>query len=230
METHKKVMDKIFSYAKKAKDSEVGGFLLGTKFTNGDYEIEDAIILKQHKRDIRFQLDDDALMDFTKNAKDDELNKVIGWWHSHANMDVFYSADDDATFKRLAKFFGYNACVGVVVNLKGKQHWRVMVLTKGDTFVDIDNIQVSVKEDKTPIVIDTSDYDYLVIDDKSANTDFYDVCPTCKGTGYAKATKTKGKKRLSIFGEVFDGFNEEEGYYLYDDYGQKKSKKEYDFM
>jgi proteasome lid subunit RPN8/RPN11 len=236
MKAEKAAIDRIFAYAKKAgkngknRGGEIGGFLLGTKYTDGDFLVEDAIILKQHRSSVGFAIEDDALTEFTKNASDKELSSIIGWWHSHNDMGTFYSTDDDKTFKRLAAFFGYNCCVGVVVNTKGEEHWRVMVVTKDNTFVDIDNVKIEVEEPITQTVVDVSDYDDKVIDDFAGTHSehgVYELCSACKGTGYQKSSKIKRlinylydappkRNKKSGAQEDFD-----DGQYYYDDWGQK---------
>jgi hypothetical protein len=148
-------------------------------------------------------------MDFTKEATDKQLENVIGWWHSHAAFDVFYSSDDDATFKRLAEFYGYNACVGVVVNLEKEELWRIMVLTKGNTFVDIENIIPKKETEEVVTIIDTSDFKDKVIDDDTYGTHLnqaYTICPKCGGDGYVKSGKWHRKHIYSdedSFGGIY---------------------------
>ena len=223
IELNKKAEKRMQEYAKKAGDQEIGGLLLGKKFVDGHFEVKDAIILKQHRNGTTFCIDDDAMMDFTKNASDKELESVIGWWHSHAKMDTFYSTDDDATFKRLAEFSGFNACVGVVVNLAKQEHWRVMVLTKGGTFVDIDNVMPKKEEELETVitVVDTSDFKDKVIDDYKgyySNQGAHDLCPTCDGEGWVKMKNgkpTKIKKRsLPILGDII--YDDSDRYTKYD--------------
>lgn len=214
IELNKKAEKRMREYAKKAGETEVGGLLLGKKYTNGNFEVEDAIIIKQHKNGTTFALDNDALMDWTKNASDKELESMIGWWHSHAFMETFYSTDDDATFKRMANLSGFNACVGVVVNNKNEERWRTMVITKGNTIIDIDNILPKKEEEIEEVIVDTSDYDSKVIDDSTgiySTNGAYDECPTCGGDGWVKMkngkpTRIKAKKSI-LYNWPFSYYN-----------------------
>ncbi len=135
-----KISKKIFKYAKRMDDKEIGGLLLG-EVVNDEIIINDAILLKQKVDYANFEIDDDDMMEFTKNSSDKVLASVIGWWHSHGKGGTFWSDNDDSTFKRLCKFFG-GYCIGVVVSTfeKGNEKYKVRVETKKGQMLDIDDI------------------------------------------------------------------------------------------
>ena len=63
----KKVYDKIFAYAKQSGAEEIGGLLLGRIQKNGKCLITKAILFKQIRTHLGFELDDNDLLEFTKN-------------------------------------------------------------------------------------------------------------------------------------------------------------------
>ncbi len=140
MKIKNQALNKVKRYAKKVGNDEIGGLLLG-KVKNGIIEIQDAIILKQIKTIATFQLDDDALMQFTKNASAKKLKSVIGWWHSHGNGGTFWSDVDNETCKRLCKMYS-GLCVSMVVSNvnRGLQKYRVDINHSTLGVISLDNV------------------------------------------------------------------------------------------
>ena len=142
VELTKKAYNKIFRYAKKMGDDEIGGLLLGEITDGGQVEIDDAIILKQKKSIATFEIDDDDMMEFTKNANNETLKSIIGWWHSHGTGKTFWSGTDSETFKRLCSFFS-GFCIGIVVSVPGKEKnmkCRIDMANKNGQIIEIDDI------------------------------------------------------------------------------------------
>ena len=207
-----KLMDRMFQYAKNT-NGEIGGLLLGkNNEETGKIIVKKAIILKQKACFGAFDIDDEALMQFTKDNDDDVLSSVIGWWHSHHNFIAEYSLDDEKTFKRLCEFFG-GMCVGVVVNKKEEFRWRIDFQTKNGKYVNIENFDVNVVgktkyhftvEDATTIQTDVN-----IVDGDEVCVDYgIEICPRCRGSGVIEARrylKDSKKDETKIKGDTFRG-------------------------
>jgi proteasome lid subunit RPN8/RPN11 len=139
---------KMKMYAKLMDRDEIGGLLLGKIKENGDVLVKNAIILEQVKTSCTFELDNNAMMDLTKNGSPKLLNSIIGWWHSHAKFDVFFSSVDDECFKRLSEFSGL--CAGIVVNSKKIKKMpmkcRVDFKTRDGKYISINDINAEIQE------------------------------------------------------------------------------------
>lgn len=144
----KKALGRIKEYCIQMKGDEIGGLLTGKVDREGDIIIKDALLLKQEKSAGAFEIDDDDLMDLTKNGSSNLLSSIIGWWHSHGNGDTFWSIIDDECFKRLCEFSGL--CFGIVVSNKFEIHnkikarFRMDIKNKEGNIVSIDNIMPEV--------------------------------------------------------------------------------------
>jgi len=119
--------NKIEEYSRAMKGKEIGGLLIGKivedNSTKGLHNIivTNAIILKQKKTSTSFDIDDDAMMEFTKNASDKTLSSIIGWWHTHGYGGLFWSIVDDECSKRIVNMSGFN--IGIVTTVP---FWRPM--------------------------------------------------------------------------------------------------------
>jgi len=180
----KKVMKKIEAYARLNGNREVGGLILGTKDDEGNIIVKDAIPMEQYGIDVHFEITDEAMMDFTKNASAKVISSVLGWWHSHHSFNTFWSFDDNRCFERLCNLS--NFCLGVVVAFKGKDEissrWRLDIKDKNNKRISIDNIKPKILSTKK-FHIDVSKLkDDLFNFVKYDNREFI-VCNHCNGTG-----------------------------------------------
>lgn len=204
-----KANKKLNNYTFEITESEIGGLLLG-KVSNGNIIVKDAIILKQTKTDSHFELDNNALMEFTKDADDKTLSSIIGWWHHHGRYGTFWSMQDSDCFERLCKLSGF--CFGLVTSWKGqkfKMRCRLDMRDSTGRRVSIDDIEPEIMN-KTynvfvnPINTIKDEIKELVTEDKRS------VCPYCAGDGYISES-------------------EDDGGYLFDNTEQKGGKKEWIF-
>jgi hypothetical protein len=80
--------------------------------------ITDIFILKQNATAVSTTLDTDAIAEFLTIGveKSDELTNIRCWWHSHVNMDVFFSPLDENTISCFTGDF----LVSVVGNKRGE--------------------------------------------------------------------------------------------------------------
>ncbi len=179
-----KAYKKIEAYALAEKENgEIGGLLLGKIDDFSNIIIKDAILLKQLKTNVNFEIDEEAMMDFTKNASAKKLKSVMGWWHSHHNMGTFWSLPDTNCFERMCNLS--NFCFGIVVAFDKKgimnSRSRLMVKDKQGRMLDIDDIQPNIeirKFDVNFVKIKNEVKDLVNIDTRT-----WVVCPMCHGQG-----------------------------------------------
>jgi proteasome lid subunit RPN8/RPN11 len=136
-------------YVRQMGDSEIGGLLLGKVVKNGDFIIDEVVLLKQSKTFATFDIDDESMFDFTKTASPKRLKRVIGWWHSHGNMATFWSGVDDDCFHRLTNFLN-GKCFGIVWANRPKNRFsarcRIDFLDKDKNYISVDKIQVDLED------------------------------------------------------------------------------------
>lgn len=103
---------KIYYYT-KLHPEEVGG-LLKVDYNGKAWIIEDAILLPQTTFPAFFSINQQALAKFVSVVPKEDFKKWKGWWHSHVNMDAFWSSEDMDTFKGLKNVMG--DVMGIVIN------------------------------------------------------------------------------------------------------------------
>ena len=227
VEMYENVEKKIKTYCSAVGNTEIGGLIIGEIKKNGTILMEDIMLLKQRKTGCSFEVSDEDMMDFTKNCDSKTLGKIIGWWHSHAEMDCFWSGVDEECTKRLCKLSGF--CVAMVVSSKKK--WKsfnyrcaVMTKNKNDMLIHCDNIDVDTIENLAGIrcykrklkqEVDEKVEDvplfpkkfgkglnqFLTYGFDSEYTEQpltgYKVCKTCEGTGVCQKCEGSGFTSIS---------------------------------
>ena len=118
---------KLHDYAQVAYDehkSEIGGMLVAVEDKDGDWILEDPVILEQEISASNCVLDKDALaLYYTKaGVKYKDSNFRFVWWHSHHTMDAFWSGTDLTAIK---EYSDGDFSFALVINLKGKHIFRV---------------------------------------------------------------------------------------------------------
>ena len=118
---------KLHDYAQIAHDtykSEIGGMLVAVEDKDGDWILEDPVILKQEISYSNCVLDKEALaLYYTKaGVKHKNSNFRFVWWHSHHIMDAFWSGTDLTAIK---EYSDGDFSFALVINLKGKHIFRV---------------------------------------------------------------------------------------------------------
>lgn len=184
-----KAYKKIEAYARNTGNSEIGGLLLGKKVADGNIIVKDAMLLKQFRIEEHFEIDDEALMELTKNAKPKLLKSIIGWWHSHHNYSTFWSIDDDNCFERLCDLSDF--CLGVVVAFKGRNkldsRWRLDVKDKNNRRISVDNISPEIRS-ISRYIIKISQIRQELSDKVMEDNRQWKPCPYCRGTGQIEIT------------------------------------------
>jgi hypothetical protein len=121
--------DKILGYADEAygtEKSEIGGMSVMVEDKDGDWILQEPVILKQEISSGNTVLDKDALAEYyTKQAiKMKKKNFRFCWWHSHHTMSAFWSGTDKTA---IDEFDEGDFSFALVVNLKGEYKFRVSI-------------------------------------------------------------------------------------------------------
>ena len=147
--------DKIIHYAKgrvEQNGDEVGGMAIITTDKEGDYIIEDPVILTQETTAGTCTMEKEALADYyvemgIKYGKDVHFL----WWHSHAKMSAFWSGTDTSTME---EFKSADWSAFLVVNIKEEHKFSVRYWSPIDTLTDVKLGRLgAVDEDTVPEAI-----------------------------------------------------------------------------
>ena len=135
-----KVWDKILGYAEEAYNehkSEIGGMSVMVEDKDGDWELQDVVILKQEISSGNTVLEKDALAEYyTKKAmKMGKKNFRFCWWHSHHTMSAFWSGTD---ITAIDEFNEGDFSFALVINLKGEYKFRVSVWKPVEVHEDVE--------------------------------------------------------------------------------------------
>ena len=108
-----------------ALNHEIGGMLIAKLDKDGDWVLQDPVILKQETSGGNCTLDKTALADYyiemiQKYGRDIQFV----WWHSHAKMAAFWSGTDTATMKEYA---AGQWSMFLVVNVNAEYKFRVQM-------------------------------------------------------------------------------------------------------
>ncbi len=139
---HKDSWDKIINYAKAAyvtEKAEIGGMAVVTLDKDGDWTIENPVILKQEIAGTTCDLDKEELATYyTQMAmkyKDQKFR--FCWWHSHHMMDAFWSGTDLSSIDEYGEGDS-DVSFALVVNLKEEYKCRVSVWKPVVVHMDVD--------------------------------------------------------------------------------------------
>jgi len=125
-----------------------------TSISEDKIYLEEIVIFKQTCSAGSTEIDDDAIAKFIYQLqKNDEDTAVWNlWWHSHADMEVFWSGTDNATITDHAG--GQSFLISLVVNKKGERKARLDVFPKDNSPF---NIPTSCMQDIKEISLQLSD-------------------------------------------------------------------------
>lgn len=143
---------KLHDYAQVAYDkhkSEIGGMLVAVEDEDGDWILQDPVILKQEISMSNCILDKDALaLYYTKaGVKHKDSNFRFVWWHSHHTMDAFWSGTDLTAIK---EYSDGDFSFALVINLKGKHIFRVSCWKPFEMHIDTEVQLLEGQERKIP--------------------------------------------------------------------------------
>jgi hypothetical protein len=126
---------KKIQYYTEAATGEVSGLGTVIKDKDGDYIVEEVFLLEQESSSAETELKPEAISKLMEDMikRNEDPGKLKFWWHSHANMGVFWSGTDDECAETLSKEFAFS----LVVNKSGERKCRVDVydpirITKDD--------------------------------------------------------------------------------------------------
>lgn len=142
------VYEKIMHMVQRGNGHECSGLGI-TRVIGKSIYVVDAWIVKQENSSATTDLDADAVNKLMFDNRDEE-GKLNFWWHSHADMNVFWSATDKDTINKIG---GEGMCVAAVFNKKREVRAAVSC-----------QAQLPFMEDKTSIMLDElpiSVYDYI---------------------------------------------------------------------
>ena len=119
----------IINYAKCAYDTfktEIGGMSVALEDDNGDWWIEDPLIMKQEVSSGLCVLDKTELAEYYGKMaiKYKKKNMRFCWWHSHHTMAAFWSGTD---LEAIDEYSDGDLSFALVVNLKEEYKCRVSV-------------------------------------------------------------------------------------------------------
>jgi proteasome lid subunit RPN8/RPN11 len=104
----------IMHYVNKS-DFEVSGFCLATySDTLSSYVARNCYILEQENSKGETEMSAQAVNDFFQEIEDEEYDCIV-WWHSHVQMQVFWSPTDMDAIELLSE---HGPCISTVFNQK----------------------------------------------------------------------------------------------------------------
>ena len=147
-----KVWNKIQNYSKYAYDehkSEIGGMLLAEKDDKERWHLHSPVILEQEISSGNTALSKEALASYyTKTAmKHKDRNIKFVWWHSHHNMEVFWSGTDLTAIDEMNQG---DWSISLVVNLKQEYKLRVNIWKPFPAVVDDVEMEIVRKKPEMP--------------------------------------------------------------------------------
>lgn len=140
---------KMFHYI-DAVTTEISGFGKVSVDKNNNIIVEDVKIFKQTVSSAETELDDTALSNFLMElveSKEDPYKWKL-WWHSHANMGVFWSGTDIATMTKLGLNNDWQ--ISIVGNRKHELKCRVNIYKPFHYHADNLDWEVESMESKIP--------------------------------------------------------------------------------
>lgn len=134
---------KIMAFTKLAKGEVTGMFEVEYDQDENIFLMKRSYLIKQEAHSAEVEMEGDDLAEFNyQYLSDNPTSKILprGWWHSHANMDVFFSSTDHAT---LNNFKNNSYIVGLVVNKKRQMKG---ILKSFEPFqFEVDDLEVAVQ-------------------------------------------------------------------------------------
>ena len=132
--------DRILGYAEEAYEtekSEIGGMSVMVEDKDGDWTLEQPVILKQEITTGNTVLEKEALSRYYSKVGKKMGNKNFRfcWWHSHHTMSAFWSGTD---ITAIDEYSDGDFSFALVVNLKGEYKFRVSVWNPVEAHQDVE--------------------------------------------------------------------------------------------
>ena len=153
----KECWDKIINYAKAAyhtEKCEIGGMSVVIQDKDGDWKIQEPVILKQEIGGTTCDLDKEELAKYyTKVALEYKwANFRFCWWHSHHTMQAFWSGTDISSIEEYGEGES-DLSFALVVNLKEEYKCRVSVWKPVEIHQDVE-LNILSDEEKVEIPVE----------------------------------------------------------------------------
>ena len=153
----KECWDKIINYAKAAyhtEKCEIGGMSVVIQDKDGDWIIQEPVILKQEIGGTTCDLDKEELAKYyTKVALEYKwANFRFCWWHSHHTMQAFWSGTDISSIEEYGEGES-DLSFALVVNLKEEYKCRVSVWKPVEIHQDVE-LNILSNEEKVEIPVE----------------------------------------------------------------------------
>ena len=149
---NQKAYTKMFQYV-AATDNEISGLGIIEEIAGTGIVITDVYLLKQINTAATTELDPmDVSKLLTELAKQGKETRLLLWWHSHANMDTFWSGTDIRTIETLkaGSYF-----ISMVVNKRFDMKARIEIFSP--VSISLDNVPVKILPDIANIPEDIKD-------------------------------------------------------------------------
>lgn len=191
-------------------DFEISG--LGKVITDedGNYIVNKIYLLQQEGSAAETELDDSAVAKLLFESKDDE-GSMLFWWHSHVDMDVFWSSTDKETIYQLGNT---GMIISSVFNKKGEIRTSVYYNGQGmqpSSFYDNLPLYVSEEFDEEFETRMLAEYEAKVTQDKFDRYNKYGY-----GTmGYSTGWIDEDEKDWEVWSYYNNGFYDTEGMFEY---------------
>jgi hypothetical protein len=211
VEIEEEVFAKIMHWIDKAS-GEVSG-LGKIENVNGVMRVTSAILLKQENTSVTTDIDAAAIGKAMFELKD-QPGALNWWWHSHVNMDVFWSGTDLDTIHKIGQGGWFLATV-----LNKRREMKSAYFQKGNGFLPpmfVDDIPTS-----TVLMIDEAK-------SKTWDKEFDDKVVEKKFTSTTTLTSGRSNYYSQDFG--WGGKQSYEGAHVYNDHGDRDDMPSYRFL
>jgi hypothetical protein len=197
---HPKAHAMIMTWVNKAK-GEVSGLGRVKVHPNGILEVTKVYLLKQSNTAASTELDQDEVASLLFETKDDreEYGELTFWWHSHVNMDVFWSGTDIEAIHQIG---GNGYVLATVFNKRGEFKTAYYQASNGfypSLFMDDIHTQYGYVASAEELKEWESEYDKKNIKPKFSRKSgrsaiWNPVSRTWESASHSNGNKRKGKK------------------------------------
>lgn len=145
---------RLIAYAFEAK-GEISGFMKVTQHDDGQgFHIHAPVIFEQECTGVTTDLDTTSVAKFFDDivrVQNGDPTEYRCWWHSHVDMDVFYSGTDNKSIDEFTEDWGF--AIGITVNRKGEIYTRIQY--NNPLWIEIENVPLMIKETLADSILDT---------------------------------------------------------------------------
>lgn len=105
------------------------------------YRVVSIVLLDQEVGAAHTDIDDDAVAQAVYDLRESE-GELAFWWHSHVNMDTFWSSTDRNTMQEIGK---NGLCVAVVFNKKEEMRGAIVMSPENYPSYTLDNAEIEIE-------------------------------------------------------------------------------------